>query len=99
MADFDGAGVLVTGGSRGSGRATCELFATRGARVVVHYASNETAARDVDDNLAGEGHACVRADLGAARAGGKIGVRFLAANWNHGTAHPHLAAQRFPMEQ
>ena len=70
MADFDGAGVLVTGGSRGIGRATCELFAARGARVVVHYASNETAAREVVDSLAGEGHACVRADLGAGDARG-----------------------------
>jgi NAD(P)-dependent dehydrogenase (short-subunit alcohol dehydrogenase family) len=70
VGDFDGAGVLVTGGSRGIGRATCELFAARGARVVVHYASNETAARDVVDDLAGEGHACVRADLGAGEARG-----------------------------
>lgn len=72
MADFDGVGVLVTGGSRGIGRATCELFAARGARVVVHYASNESAARDVVDNLAGEGHACVRADLGAGEARGLV---------------------------
>jgi NAD(P)-dependent dehydrogenase (short-subunit alcohol dehydrogenase family) len=68
MADFDGVGVLVTGGSRGIGRATCELFATRGARVVVHYASDEARARAVVDGLAGDGHACVRADLGAGEA-------------------------------
>lgn len=68
MGDFDGAGVLVTGGSRGIGRATCELFAARGARVVVHYASNEVAAREVVENLPGDGHAHVRADLGAGEA-------------------------------
>jgi len=70
VAEFDGAGVLVTGGSRGIGRATCELFAARGARVAVHYVSNEAAARDVADGLPGDGHVCLRADLGAGGARG-----------------------------
>ncbi len=68
MDDFDGACVLVTGGSRGIGRATCELFAARGARVAVHYAANEAAARDVVAGLAGDGHVALRADLGAGEA-------------------------------
>jgi len=63
MGDFDGQCVLVTGGSRGIGRATCEEFARRGAVVAVHYASNETAARAVVAGLSGDGHVCVPADL------------------------------------
>jgi 3-oxoacyl-[acyl-carrier protein] reductase len=38
---------LVTGGSRGIGRATCLALAREGARVAVNYASNEKAAREV----------------------------------------------------
>jgi NAD(P)-dependent dehydrogenase (short-subunit alcohol dehydrogenase family) len=38
---------IVTGGSRGIGRATALSAAARGFKVVVGYASNEAAARDV----------------------------------------------------
>jgi 3-oxoacyl-[acyl-carrier protein] reductase len=68
VADFDGQGVLVTGGSRGIGRAIALLFAQGGARVAVHYASNEKAARDVLDMLPGTGHVAIRADLGTGQA-------------------------------
>lgn len=60
--------MLVTGGSRGIGRAACIQFAERGARVAVHYASNEAAAREVLDLLPGDGHITVAADLGAGEA-------------------------------
>ena len=39
--------VIITGGSRGIGRATAIAAAARGFRVVVGYASNETAAHQV----------------------------------------------------
>jgi NAD(P)-dependent dehydrogenase (short-subunit alcohol dehydrogenase family) len=39
--------VVITGGSRGIGRATAIAAATRGFRVVVGYASNEAAANQV----------------------------------------------------
>jgi 3-oxoacyl-[acyl-carrier protein] reductase len=68
VADFDGQGVLVTGGSRGIGRAIALLFAQGGARVAVHYASNEKAAREVLGLLPGTGHVAIRADLGAGQA-------------------------------
>jgi 3-oxoacyl-[acyl-carrier protein] reductase len=45
MFQFDGRVVLVTGGSRGIGRACCEVFARQGATVVVNYVKNEEAAR------------------------------------------------------
>ena len=39
--------VLVTGGSRGIGRATCIALAKEGAHVVVNFSSNEAAAHEV----------------------------------------------------
>jgi len=39
--------VIITGGSRGIGRATAIAAAARGFRVVVGYASNQAAANDV----------------------------------------------------
>lgn len=68
MQELRGSGVLVTGGSRGIGRAVCERFAEAGARVAVHYRADERAARDVVDHLPGDGHTIVRADLGAGEA-------------------------------
>ncbi len=38
--------VVVTGGSRGIGRATAEAFAQIGAHVVINYLSDEVAARE-----------------------------------------------------
>lgn len=38
---------LVTGGSRGIGRAVCLALAARGMRIAVNYAGNAAAAEDV----------------------------------------------------
>ena len=46
MRDLEGRVALVTGGSRGIGRAICVALGARGARVVVNYASDETAANE-----------------------------------------------------
>jgi len=61
--DFDGRVVLVTGGSRGIGRAVAEAFATRGATVVVQFRADRRAADDTLAALAGHGHLALPADV------------------------------------
>jgi 3-oxoacyl-[acyl-carrier protein] reductase len=51
MFRLDGKVALVTGGSRGIGRACCEALAAQGATVVVNYVKGETAAREVAEAI------------------------------------------------
>lgn len=62
--DFDGQGALVTGGSRGIGRAIAAELARRGARVAVHFNQDARAAEATVSELLGDGHVALRADLG-----------------------------------
>ena len=55
MFRLDGRTALVTGGSRGIGRACCEALAEQGATVVVNYVKGEAAAREVADAIASKG--------------------------------------------
>jgi len=48
---LDGRGALVTGGSRGIGRAVSLLLARLGARVCVNYVDNDAAARETVDAI------------------------------------------------
>lgn len=55
MFKLDGKVALVTGGSRGIGRACCEALAEHGATVVVNYVKGEAAAREVADAITKNG--------------------------------------------
>ena len=54
---------LVTGASRGIGRAIALRLAARGVRVAIHYRSDRDAAASALAALPGEGHASFAADL------------------------------------
>ena len=53
--------VLVTGGSRGIGKAICRVFAEKGAQVIINFGHEEDAARQVEKEIG--------------QAGGKARVR------------------------
>jgi 3-oxoacyl-[acyl-carrier protein] reductase len=55
--------ILVTGASRGIGRAIARAFAGQGDRVAVHHRDSAGLAADVLAGLPGRGHAVVQADL------------------------------------
>jgi 3-oxoacyl-[acyl-carrier protein] reductase len=55
--------ILITGASRGIGRATAEAFAALGDRVAVHHRDSADLAGQVLAGLPGSGHTVVQADL------------------------------------
>ncbi|MFE5630136.1 SDR family NAD(P)-dependent oxidoreductase [Streptomyces sp. NPDC056543] len=55
--------VLVSGASRGLGRAVAQAFAANGDRVAVHFGSRAEEARETLDSLTGTGHVLIGWDL------------------------------------
>ena len=61
--DFLGKNVLITGGSRGIGRATAIAFAEAGARVAINFKNSNQSASETIEAMPGEGHFAVKADI------------------------------------
>ena len=61
--DFQDMVVLVTGGSRGIGRAVAEQFAAGGATVAVQFRADRRAAGETLAALGGDGHLSLQADV------------------------------------
>ena len=60
--------VLVTGASRGIGRAIATAFAANGDRVAIHHRNSSALAAQLRDGLPGKGHVVVQADMTDAAA-------------------------------
>ncbi|MEV0596136.1 SDR family NAD(P)-dependent oxidoreductase [Nonomuraea cavernae] len=60
---MSGRGVLITGASRGIGRAVAAAFAAEGDRVAIHHRDSAEQARQLLGELPGQGHTVVQADL------------------------------------
>lgn len=67
MQPFSGKTALVTGGSRGIGRAICARLAKDGATIVLHYNSNRAAAEEVA-SICGPSTRIAQADMGSLEA-------------------------------
>ncbi len=92
-----GRAVLVTGASRGIGRAVARAFAAAGDRIAVHYRDSEELAAGLLASLPGTGHLTVQADLADPRAAslavaeaaaGLHGIDVLVNNAGVYLAHP-----------
>ena len=62
--NFQGKNVLITGASRGIGKAVALAFAQAGARVAIHFNHQREAAEQVRALLPGLGHIMVQANIG-----------------------------------
>lgn len=98
--EFTGKTALVTGGSRGIGRATCVTLAREGADVAINYTANEAAADETRALVEAEGvkATTVKADVSDADQVAAMvaaverdlgAIDLLVANAGIGTANTH----------
>ncbi len=83
MICLEGKKALITGGSRGIGRATAILFAKAGADVAVNFLHREQAAEEVKGIIEGLGKSCsvLKADISKRDQAEKL-VQDLLDAWN-----------------
>ncbi|RDY60037.1 SDR family NAD(P)-dependent oxidoreductase [Flagellimonas nanhaiensis] len=62
--DFSGKKVLITGASRGIGKATAMAFAEKGAQVGLNYRNNIDEAKRTLKEMPGKGHQLFQKDIG-----------------------------------
>jgi NAD(P)-dependent dehydrogenase (short-subunit alcohol dehydrogenase family) len=70
---------LVTGASRGIGRATAQAFAVGGDRVVVNHRDSQAEAEALVRSLPGSGHVAIQADLADPEAAKRLVDQSVAA--------------------
>lgn len=70
--EFKNKNVLITGGSRGIGRATAIAFAIKGANVAINYKSDELAAKETLSLLKEGNHTLLKADISENPASEKL---------------------------
>ncbi|MEE8344516.1 MAG: SDR family oxidoreductase [Woeseiaceae bacterium] len=63
MPEFAGKKILVTGASRGIGRAVATAFAAMGGKVAINFRNNKKSASATLNSLDGGGHVLVQADV------------------------------------
>lgn len=61
--DFKDKTVLITGGTKGIGKAAAIAFAKRGAKIAINFSNDNEAARATYTELEGEGHLLVKANV------------------------------------
>ena len=67
MNNLSGKVALVTGGSKGIGRATCQALAKAGASVVINYSSDSSSADSLVNEIGSKKALAVKADAGSVR--------------------------------
>ena len=79
LLDFTDKKVLITGGSRGIGKATALAFAKNGAQVGLNFRSNQKEAEKTLGELPGTGHQLCQADISAKENCQRLVADFVSA--------------------